>query len=283
MTASSPAAAPHVIPIRFGKPGQELLGLYQLPSGEKNRRECCLLCNPFGQEAMRSHRAYRIIADRLSRSGFHVLRFDYFGTGDSSGGDDEINLDRWIDDVLRADDEIIRRSGCTRSSWFGLRLGASVAALASVRGERNPKQLILWDPILDGSKYLAELASAHIATRSEDFELRWETESELRSLVANETDTEAIGYPLPHNMKTQMNALLPSSFRNIKAGRVTLLSAKVDSELTKLLQQMSGFEIDIRARMIDSNITWTENEILRNSVILPQDIRTLALVMMEEL
>lgn len=280
ITAS--AAEPHVIPIRFGAPGRELLGLYQRPSGDLDRRECCLLCDPFGQEAVRSHRVYRIIADRLSRSGFHVLRFDYFATGDSTGEDDEGDLDCWLDDILRANDEIIRRSGCPRSAWFGLRLGASLAALASERATRGPKRLVLWDPIIDGTAYLAELASAHVAARRAFFELRWEIESRLRSLVTAEAETEVLGYPLTSNLKAQLGALSLSSFRGVKAERVTLLSAKAGSELTRLQQQLASSGIDVRTLAIESDITWTANEMLRDSIVPPQDIRSLALALAEE-
>jgi pimeloyl-ACP methyl ester carboxylesterase len=209
------------------------------------------------------------------------LRFDYFGTGDSPGEDDEGNLDLWTDDVLRADDEVVRRSGCPRSAWFGLRLGASLAALASKRAGRGPRRLILWDPVVDGSAYLAELASAHIRARKEDFGLRWQTESRLRSMVATETRTEAIGYPLTPNLRAQLGALSLSSFKGIKAERLTLLGAKADLELAELQGQLASSGIDVRTRTIDSNITWTDNEILNDSIVLPQDVQNLALVLTE--
>ncbi len=279
---TAPAAEPHVIPIRFGEPGRELLGLYQRPAGDLDRRECCVLCNPFGQEAVRSHRAYRTIADRLSRSGFHVLRFDYFGTGDSAGDDYEGNLERWVEDVERADDEAMRRSGCSRRAWLGLRLGASLAALASARATPSPKRLVLWDPVVDGSAYLAELASAHIGARSKALEWRWETESRLRSLVNSEAATEALGYPLTAELKGQLRALSPSSFRGIKAERVTLMSAGSGSAAASLERELSSLAIDVRTRTIESNISWAVNEMLDDSIVLPQDIRSLVLALCGE-
>ncbi len=282
VAATAPTGEPHVIPIRFGAPGQELLGLYQLPSGDRDRRECCLLCNPFGQEAIRSHRLYRMISDRLSRSGFHVMRFDYFGTGDSSGEDNEGDLDRWIDDTLRANDEIVRRSGSAPSAWFGLRLGASVAALASERAGRSPKRLVLWDPIVDGSAYVAELASAHVAARRAFFELRWEIDSRLLSRAADEAKTEVLGYPLTSGLRAQLGALSVSSFRGIKAERVTLLRSNGGPETIGLQQQLTGSGVEVRAQAMESNIDWAVNEMLRDSIIPPQDIRSLALAISEQ-
>jgi amino acid adenylation domain-containing protein len=279
--ASAPSDKPHLIPVRFGTAGQELLGFYQPPSGF-DRREYCLLCNPFGQEAVSSHRIFRIIADRLTRSGFHVLRFDYFGTGDSSGADDEGNLDFWMSDILRANDEVIRRSGCPLGSWIGLRLGANLAALASKNAAHAPKRLVFWDPILSGSAYLKELVGAHIAARSESFELRWELEPELREHISRETATEALGYPLSPDLKTQLAALALPSFLAAKTERVMLLGAKTNGDLAEIQQKLASTNMDVHVRIMESSIDWTSNQMLVDSILLPQDIRTLLTALTEE-
>jgi pimeloyl-ACP methyl ester carboxylesterase len=223
-----------------------------------------------------------MISDRLSRSGFHVMRFDYFGTGDSTGEDHEGDLQGWTEDILRAHDELVRRSGSQRSAWFGLRLGASLAALASPRAARSPRRLVLWDPIVDGPAYLAELVNAHIASRAEFFELRWEVETRLRSLVAEEARTEVLGYPLTPNLKSQLEALSLSSLGGLKAEQVNVLGSSGAGELARVQQQLTSSGIDVRIRAMESNIEWTSNEMLRDSMVLPEDIRTLVLAITEE-
>jgi exosortase A-associated hydrolase 2 len=247
----------------------------------QDRKECCLLCGPFGQEAVRSHRVFRIIADRLAHSGFHVLRFDYFGTGDSAGEDDEGNLDRWTDDLLRANDELIRRSGCARSSWFGLRLGASIAALASRKATGTARRLILWDPVVQGPAYLDELSRAHIAARRESFEAQWERDSELRARVAGEAVNQILGYPLTEELKTQVGALSLSSFAGLNAEHVTLVSANLSGELARLQEQMASSGVDVRTRKLEMDINWTTNEMLNDSLMPPQDLRSIASAFME--
>ena len=64
-----------------------------------------VLCAPWGQEYMRTHRALRQLATQLDRAGIHVFRFDYFGTGDSSGDSDAGTPLRWIEDIRSAADE----------------------------------------------------------------------------------------------------------------------------------------------------------------------------------
>jgi amino acid adenylation domain-containing protein len=279
--APAPATEGHVVPIRFGPAGRELLGLYQAPAGGQDRREGCLLCNPFGQEAVRSHRVFRILADRLSRSGFHVLRFDFFGTGDSAGADEEGSLAVWTEDILRANDELAGRAGSARVVWVGLRLGASLAALASRSAARAPAHLVLWDPVLDGAAYLTQLADAHIAARKEAFGRRWHIESRTRALAAEEAKAEAIGFPLTPTLKSELGALSLSWLRGARAGRITLVGTSAGASLTGLRDQLAGAGVDVRLRTLEVEIDWLWNEMANDSLIPPDDLRHLIAALSE--
>ena len=79
--------------IEYFGDGLHLLGAFHLPQRLQPRRTAVLLCNPFGEEASRAHRTYRVLATQLERAGFPVLRFDYSGTGDSLGRADDVTLD----------------------------------------------------------------------------------------------------------------------------------------------------------------------------------------------
>ena len=106
---------------------------------------------------MRSHRTFLHLAQGLTESGFHVLRFDYFGCGDSEGCFDECDFRRWADDVVTAVDEMRSGSGVSRVCLCGLRLGGTIAAM--IDAERHGIDgLILWDPVVQGARYLDEFA-----------------------------------------------------------------------------------------------------------------------------
>jgi len=64
---------------------RSLLGALHQPQRLRPRSTAVLLCNPFGEEASRSHRIYRVLATQLERAGFAALRFDYSGTGGLGG------------------------------------------------------------------------------------------------------------------------------------------------------------------------------------------------------
>ena len=71
--------------IEYFGASQQLLGAFHVAQRLQPRSTAVLLCNPFGEEASRSHRTFRVLATQLERTGFSVLRFDYSGTGDSLG------------------------------------------------------------------------------------------------------------------------------------------------------------------------------------------------------
>ena len=271
-----------LIPIRFGIPTRELSGIFQPASGIVERAACIVLCNPFGQEAIRCHRMFRVLADRLSREGLHVLRFDYYATGDSSGDDNEGDIDGWIDDVLQANEEVIRRSGCAHSSWFGLRLGASLAALASGRLAKPPDRLVLWDPVIDGADYVAELANAHIAAAKADYGSRWEIESRLRDMASAESNTEALGFPLTSALKGQLRALSASSFKSSRAGHISLFFGRNSNHLTSLRQHLVASKIEVNATQIPTEIDWTTNEALNSAIVPLEALQSITALLAED-
>ena len=284
-----PSAAPapraleaSVVPLRFGPPGRELVGLHHRPAGPPAPGICYLLCNPFGQEAVRAHRVFRTLADRLARAGCHVLRFDYLGTGDSDGADEDGSLDAWTADVQRASDEIVRLSGQRDVAWLGLRLGASVAALAAAAAARKPRRLVLWDPVVDGNAYLAELAAAHVSARRDALGMRWDTDRAARERAADEARTEAIGYPLTPELKRQLGALSLASLRGAPADRITVVCARADGAAAHLRDAMAGAGLAVAVRTTESAVDWLWNEMLSDSTIPPDDLQTLVAALTED-
>jgi pimeloyl-ACP methyl ester carboxylesterase len=114
------------------------------------------MCAPLGQEYLRAHRSMKHLADLLARAGINVLRFDYFGTGDSAGEMLDGDLAGWEADIETAIEELKDMSTAPRVGLVGLRLGATLAArVAARRDDVGP--LVLWDPLVTGTHYLDEL------------------------------------------------------------------------------------------------------------------------------
>lgn len=142
-------------PLYFGSSQRPLYGVYHPAESDTFRREAVVFCYPFGQEYMRSHRAFRQIATNLAKKGFHVLRFDYCGTGDSSGDMEDFKADDWLQDIEVAIDELRDMTGVENVSLVGLRLGGLLAGIVSSR--KKIHRLVLWDPVIGGNEYIDEL------------------------------------------------------------------------------------------------------------------------------
>lgn len=150
-------------PLYFGSPQRRLFGIYAPASAAARRTRAIVLCPPWGQEYLRAHRSLRQLALRLSAAGFHVLRFDYFGTGDSAGDLEDAGLPGWEADIESAIEELKDMSGAQRVGLVGLRLGATLAARVCTRQRRQIDSLVLWDPVLDGAAHIEELLSLDAA------------------------------------------------------------------------------------------------------------------------
>jgi len=139
------------LPFYFG-PGRELFGFYHPAPAATGA--AVLLCPPFGVEQIRCHRLYRQLAHGLAESGMPVLRFDYFGTGDSAGDSGAFEWTRCLADVASAAAELRLRHGGGRLLAFGARLGAN-AALASAQTARLDG-VVAWDAITDGAALVSQ-------------------------------------------------------------------------------------------------------------------------------
>jgi len=202
-----------VQPILFGRSGKQLFGAYHPPQARRATEAGVLLCYPLVQEYNRSHWAFRKLARLLARQGCHVLRFDYLGTGDSAGESGDGGVGQWCEDIRTAAAELRDLGGLRRISIAGLRFGASLAALA-VAGGLEVRELLLWEPALDGRSHLRELegiqASIHAALRH-------------APAVGPE---ELLEYPLPPALRAGVEAVDLTALPRCAAERIRIFASR---------------------------------------------------------
>jgi pimeloyl-ACP methyl ester carboxylesterase len=105
----------------------------------------------------------RQLARTLSARGWHVLRFDYYGTGDSAGDFAEANREQWLADVDTAVEELKDIGQLSRVALVGMRVGGALAAQVAER-RRDVDRIVLWDPVMDGKSYLLEVGAPSTAS-----------------------------------------------------------------------------------------------------------------------
>ena len=198
-------------PFFFGTSREQIFGVYHAPEGRAARNAAVVLCHPLGHEYLRAHRAFRNLAVALAGQGFHVLRFDYFGSGDSGGHAEQTTVKRCVSDLSSAIQELKDISGASKVSLIGLRLGATFAACAA--SNRNDiERLLLWDPVLDGKVYVNDLQS---------LQREWLVDRLGTSKAVSKS--ELIGFALTDDMRAELEATQLAMFSRIKAKSVSLL------------------------------------------------------------
>lgn len=197
------------LPFFFGQDG-ELFGIYHAAAGAAAK--AVLLCAPLGQDHIRCHRLYRQLASALAAAGIPVLRFDYYGCGDSAGASDEVDWDRCLDDIATAAAELRSRSSVDRVSAFGARLGANLALAAAPSAQLT--DLVAWDPVMDGGAYVATLDALQDA-------LRRDTHRFIRPRAATAAEGQWLGFAVNPGLRQRIASL--------RAERLTAPSLLIDS------------------------------------------------------
>lgn len=148
-------------PFFFGASQRPLFGIYQAALSEPARDVGVVLCYPAPQEYVPAYRSFRRLSTLLARSGFHVLRFDYSGTGDSAGDGTDASVAQWVEDIGVAARELLDMSGARKVTLIGARLGAALAAALAAGKGTAVEDLVLWDPVVVGKEYIDELEALH--------------------------------------------------------------------------------------------------------------------------
>lgn len=148
---------------------------------------------PVGQEGLRSHRALRILADAWATAGWHVLRVDPYGTGDSGGSDLDVTLSGVVADTRTALRELAAVSGARQLIACGMRLGAT-ASLLTAALDPTVRGLALWEPVTDGPAWMADVGLAQGGGASQGFDFSPAFAAELSALRIDATSPAG---PLP--------------------------------------------------------------------------------------
>jgi uncharacterized protein len=256
-----------------------LFGVLHTPQRLRARSAAVLLCNPFGEEAARSHRIYRVLATQLERAGYATLRFDFSATGDSAADGASATVEQWLRDLTTAAHELRSASGSPRVALVGLRFGATLAALATSRANVRPRHLILWDPVVGGAAYLRELAAQHRQyLREEMGEAGWVDQLQVSP---EGFPGEALGSALSTTLQQQIAAINLLD-EEVSADVISVIATSTSAELRELQAQQAR-TVGAAARWIAmaGSAAWNSDAAL-NAATVPMDIVQAILARIEE-
>lgn len=236
-------------PFYFAPRERALFGVYHPPGRRRASYRGAVLCYPFGVEYMRAHRAFRQLTNLLVRAGVHVLRFDYYGTGDSAGSGREASLAQWRTDVQEAVMELRETAGLSEVTLIGLRLGAAVA-MEAARKRHDVDRLIAWDPVVSGASYLEELL-AHLPSAARQGEA-----------------TCVSGFPLSGSLSEELRGLDLATCPSVGPARVHLVVSGENPAFLRLREHLGEQGRLEGYHVVPSEGSWSDADPF-GSVVLP--------------
>lgn len=240
-------------PFFFGRSQQPLFGIYHSAKGNE-RGAGVVLCPPMGQDYMRSHRALRQLALQLTKVGFHVLRFDFSGIGDSAGDNTVATLQGWQDDVATAIEELKDTAGIKTVSLVGLRIGASVACLAS-RQRDDVDGLVLWDPVVSGPEFVEELVAL----------------ADTPGRAPADQTVGITGFALTPQFRRDLLGIDLAGLQQHAARRILMVASEERAYYRRLSEQLAQLRNPTQSLHIPSGANWDDAEQM-GAVLLPQAI-----------
>jgi pimeloyl-ACP methyl ester carboxylesterase len=196
--------------------GGALFAWHHAPAAGLCREAAVILCRPFGYDAQCSQRAYRHLAQRLSAAGFHVVRFDYHGTGDSSGGDaDGDRVAAWVGSIHAAIDWVQANVGIDKIALFGSRFGALMAMQAA--GGADVDSIAAFAPPASGRAWLREARA---------FQAMVDAAGNLTKATSSDNHEESAGFLIARPTVEAIGKLDPLSLDH--RARAVLLIARDD-------------------------------------------------------
>ena len=234
-------------PFFFESENGRLLGIYN-PSADPMSKKSIVFCPPIYQEYSRTYRLLSKLAGRWAAKGYHVLRFDYFGTGDSAGSVTDGGPKIWKKDIRSAITELTEISGSDSVSIFGVRLGATMALNVAAEVQ-EVNSAVVWDPILSGRAYLDDLRMSHSRFLDTLVNL---TDSERKAAASELAGFQSCAW---HDNELR-NLELPTPESMGLQKLYAVLSSDDDAPLSGYLEQCSSTGADVEVLRIAVDCNW---------------------------
>jgi pimeloyl-ACP methyl ester carboxylesterase len=270
------------VPTFFGPSDSPLFGVVHLPV-DNQIRGGVLICGSLGKEGMDSFRLHQILADRLARRGFGVLRFDYLGLGDSAYAqvrDDAVA--NWVASVGHALD-YLTLIGAESTTAIGIRAGCLILD-EYLAQSHTVSRVVYLDPAGTGRRYLREHTSLFRLSMGED--------------AATPGEVSIVGGRLSDHAAAEFAALRmganPVSAHGVENVLLVRRPAETDKRVTALASaegvdsiiaaglpecaRPSTFLVPIPSTAVDSIIEWIDGNVpTRTHRAVPQYLTTVTM------
>ena len=256
--------APREEPVRWQNDGTELVGVLHHPD-EDPPVASAVIVHPFAEEKKFSHRVFVNLSRELARRNVASLRFDLSACGDSFGDSADATVGRWLSDVASARSEMSARFPESPQVMVGLRLGATLA-LAAAAGDDSPVALVLWEPIINGGKYVNEILRRRMIKEMMTTGRKATTRDNVRAQLDADGFLDLDGIAVGRRLVDDIAALDATALAGAFTGKALcvqiVFNAKVSSSLEALARKMRASGADVEAVGIREQIIWDRVELV---------------------
>lgn len=235
------------VPFFFENEKSRLFGVLHQPDTERNHESRLLrtnigvvFCSPFAEEKLWSHRVFVNLARLLAQNGYSVLRFDQRGHGDSDGGFEDATVESYLSDISKAVETLHQKTDVQKIGLLGLRLGATIAALAARKS--GAAFMVLWEPIINGKEYFHQCLRSNLTTQLLLFRKIIKTRERLEDDLKKGESVNIDGYlvsPEFYSQVSKINLLEYPGAANIPVLLIRIFkarAAKPSPEMEQLYQ-----------------------------------------------
>jgi alpha/beta superfamily hydrolase len=140
--------------------GEQLYTVHHRARGGECRG-VVILAGPLATERAHAYLTWVRWAREIANGGFDAFRFDYRGTGESTGEFASMTMDTWLADLHACIEHVARARPGVPIVLHGLRMGALLAARAFA--EKRADAMLLWEPPQSARALLAEVLRRKLA------------------------------------------------------------------------------------------------------------------------
>jgi len=229
----------------------KLYAVYHPSPTNINSNHSVLICPSITNDYQRSRPLLQQLAVKLSTNGYSSMRFDYSGTGDSSGDYTDGSIDQYKSDILSSLKELCTRSECSSVSIFGLRFSATL--LTNMEFPKEVKQLILFDPIENGNHFINTQRKLHTDLLKNPNHFQWR-----KSCVKDNNYEELLGQELTISFVRELKKLKLKHLDDNSLGMIRITSKNnLESKLP------------ISAHKLKEDCYWQNQNKIVSSIIAP--------------
>lgn len=231
-----------------------------------------IICAPFAEEKLISHRVLVNQARAFAKNGFFGFRFDYMGHGDSEGSFEDATVNTRLSDISAAVNFLRDEKKVNKIVLLGIRFGATLATLMQNK-ESGIDGLIMINPVLNGKDYIEQVLRTNLTLQMATYKKILKNREQLINEILEGKPANIDGYLLTKSMYEQMCQI--SLFDNfeifVKKLLIIQISNKIDKPIDKNLQtfsdQISSTIDNLELINIKENLFWKDEKFYRAKAV----------------